>query len=63
MSDAIFIVTALLPEFAGPVLPAGLLIWGIRKFMRVRRLRRSLMATKGDAAARQMEYDRIVSRG
>ena len=59
MSDAIFIVTALLPEFAGPVLPAGLLIWGIRKFMRVRRLRRSLMATKGDAAARQMEYDRI----
>lgn len=54
MSDAIFIVTALLPEFAGPVLPAGLLIWGIRKFMRVRRLHRSLMATKGDAAARQM---------
>ena len=59
MSDAIFIVTALLPEFAGPVLPAGLLIWGIRKFMRIRRLRRSLRATKGDAAARQMEYDRI----
>lgn len=59
MSDAIFIVAALLPEFAGPVLPAGLLIWGIRKFMRVRRLHRSLMATKGDAAARQMEYDRI----
>ena len=58
MSDAIFIVTALLPEVAGPVLPAGLLIWGIRKFMRVRRLRRSLMATKGDAATRQMEYDR-----
>lgn len=59
MSDAIFIVTALLSEFAGPVLPAGLLIWGIRKFMRVRRLHRSLRATKGDAAARQMEYDRI----
>lgn len=59
MSDAIFIVTALLSEFAGPVLPAGLLIWGIRKFMRVRRLRRSLRVTKGDAAARQMEYDRI----
>ena len=59
MSDAIFIVTALLSEFAGPVLPAGLLIWGIRKFMRVRRLRRSLRVTKSDAAARQMEYDRI----
>lgn len=59
MSDAIFIVIALLFEFAGPVLLVGLLIWGIRKFMRIRRLRRSLRATKGDAAARQMEYARI----
>ena len=56
MSDVIFIVIALLFEFVGPVLLAGLLIWGIWKFIRIRRLRRSLKAAKSDAAALQMEY-------
>ena len=60
MSDVIFIVIALLFEFVGPVLLAGLLIWGIWKFIRIRRLRRSLKAAaKSDAAALQMEYTRI----
>lgn len=59
MSDLIFIIVAFLFEFVGPVLLAGLLVWGIWKFIRVRRLRKSLSASKGDAAAMQMEYTRI----
>lgn len=59
MSDVISIAFAFLCEFAGPVLLAGLLIWGIRNFMRGRRLRMSLSASKGDTAAQQMEWIRI----
>lgn len=61
MGEFVLVLTMLLFEFFGPVIVAGLVVWGLVVLFRGVRLKKSLNAAKEDAEAQRLEGLRIKS--
>ncbi|MDL2268098.1 hypothetical protein LJC46_08990, partial [Desulfovibrio sp. OttesenSCG-928-G15] len=63
MDDIVLILGMLIVEFFGPVIVAGLVIWGLVAFFRTARLKKSLNASGDNEAALALERLRVKAGG